>query len=94
MELPDLPEGWRLISLIDITENAPCWSAQAKATWGDYTHGTGTTQRYAMLNIIERIEDGEVYAPLSGMQTTTDFHLLDVLNIQPAQPAATERRRG
>jgi len=91
MDLPDLPEGWRLLSLIDITENEPCWSARVLSTCGDYTHGHGPTARSAMLNAIDRIEAEEVYAPLSGGQRFADFHLLDVLKIQPA---ATERRRG
>jgi hypothetical protein len=86
MELPDLPEGWRLKSLIDITENTPCWSVQAGSVSGDHGHGEGTTPRYAFLNLIEKIENGDVYAPLSGGKTWNEsVDLLGMLKIEKSE---------
>ena len=85
MELPDLPEGWKLKSLIDITvDDGPCWSVQAGSVSGDHGHGEGTTPRYAFLNLIEKIENGDVYAPLSSGKTRNEnVDLLGLLKIEP-----------
>lgn len=91
MELPDPPEGWRLVSLIDISEGPPLWSARFSSTCGEYTHGSGTTPRYAMLAGIARILDDDVYAPLED-PGGSKIDLLQVLKID--KPAVVVDRRG
>jgi len=67
MELPDPPEGWGLKALIEINEGS--WSAHY---WGPdaYVYGYGSTARYAILQALERIENGDTFDRLSGMQPT------------------------
>lgn len=68
MELPDPPEGWTLKSLIEIHSNQ--WSCHL---WGPeaYVYGYGSTARYATLDALKRIGDGDYFERLSGMRKST-----------------------
>ena len=66
MNLPDPPEGWGLKALIEINEgswSASYWSAHA------YVYGYGSTARFAVIQALDRIENGDVFDRLSGMET-------------------------
>ena len=63
MELPDPPDGWALKSLIEIDEGS--WSAQLWAS-EEYVYGYGASAKYALLNALDRIEEGNTFGRLSG----------------------------
>jgi len=86
MELPDPPKGWGLKSLIEIDQgqwSASYWSANA------YVYGYGSTARYAVLQAIDRIEDGDTFDRLSGMEMS-NVDLVKALGIK-AKPTAARR---
>lgn len=78
MNLPDPPEGWGLKALIEI--NVGQWSAHY---WGPeaYVYGYGSTARYAILQALERIENGDTFDRLSGMEAST-IDLVKALGIR------------
>jgi hypothetical protein len=82
MDFPDPPEGWGLKALIEI--NGGSWSAHY---WGPdaYVYGYGSTARFAVLQALERIENGDTFERLSGMQPTT-VDLVKALNIKKPTP--------
>jgi hypothetical protein len=69
MELPDPPEGWHLKSINEINEDQ--WSAYL---WSpdEYVYGYGSTLRYALLDALRRIEQGDVYGRCSGFAKLTE----------------------
>jgi hypothetical protein len=86
LDLPDLPDTWRLLSLIDITEQSPLWSARVRCSNGDYTHGEGSSPRYAILDAIRRIDSLDIYSPLADPADASGpsaESLANLLNIQP-----------
>lgn len=86
MELPDLPEGWKLKSLIDTGEERGwsvfCYSSE------EYCQAYGSSPRYAMLDAIQRIADGAVHEVLSGHSADRP-DILDILQIKPAKKKET-----
>jgi hypothetical protein len=79
MDLPDPPEGWELKSLITISEGL--WTAQL---WAEeaYVYGYGTSPRFAMLDALQKIEDGDTFDRLSGM-VKPEIDLVKELGIKP-----------
>jgi hypothetical protein len=68
MEIPDPPEGWGLKALIEINPgswSASYWSANA------YVYGYSSTARFAVLQALDRIENGDTFDRLSGMEAST-----------------------
>jgi hypothetical protein len=86
MDLPDPPEGWGLKALIELNEGQ--WSAHY---WGpdQYVYGYGPTARFAVLDSLGRIENGDTFDRLSGRQPTT-VDLVKALGIK--RPTAPIRR--
>jgi len=78
MELPDPPEGWSLKALIEINEGS--WSANLWAN-DAYVYGYGTSAKYAMLDALSRVENGDVFERLSGGRPTT-VDLVKALGIE------------
>jgi hypothetical protein len=80
MELPDLPEGWRMKSL---SEEDGFWKIFAYAE-GYWCCAGGTSPRYAMLDAIKRIEDGMVWANMTGgKMKDEEVNVLSYLKIEP-----------
>lgn len=90
MELPDLPEGWWLKSLID-TEEPRGWSVFAYSS-DQYCQAYGSSPRFAMLDAIQRIANGAVHDNLSGFAAAKGPDILDVLQIKPAVKPTFVRR--
>lgn len=91
MELPDLPEGWRLKSLIDTGEDRG-WSVFAYSE-NEYVQAWGSSPRFAMLDCIQRIADGAVHEKLSGFSAKgKDLDILDFLEIPKAKETKFIRR--
>jgi hypothetical protein len=94
LELPDPPPSWHLKSLIELASSS--WSCQL---WSPdaYVYGYGTTCRYAFLDAIQRIENGEAFDRLSGMSHPSDSsvaaELAELLQIKPKSFACTSNRR-
>jgi hypothetical protein len=78
MDLPDPPEGWGLKALIEIHPSS--WSAHLWAS-DTYVYGYGTSAKYAMLDALSRVENGDVFERLSGGQPTT-VDLVKALGIE------------
>jgi len=88
MELPDLPDEWRLKSLI---EKEGLWLAYVYTD--DYwIQATGSTPRFAMLDAIQRIENEAWHETLRYVhrEAASGPNLIKILNIQPV---SKERRR-
>jgi len=88
MDLPDPPEGWFLKALIiNERDNPPVGEAQG--IWmvhlrgdGEYVYGYGASAIYAILDAIKRIDEGDAFEDLSGMQPTR-IDLVEALGITP-----------
>lgn len=92
MELPDAPQGWALKSLIEI--NPETWSCHL---WGPeaYVYGYGSSARYAMLDALRRIEEGDFFARLSGMRkhSVNVDKLIEEITSEHQAPIRDEGRR-
>jgi len=91
MELPDPPDPWRLKSLIEINEGS--WSAHYWAP-EDYVYGYGSTAAYAVLDAIQRIENGDTFERLSGFPVggKSFKDLKDLLKLPEKKPQPMLRR--
>lgn len=94
MDLPDLPEGWKLKSLLDTGEGASPWKVFAYSPT-EWVQAAGSSPRFAMFDAISRIEDGATYRTLSGMTLKSSLvslnEVLQALKIEPAK-STLERR--
>jgi hypothetical protein len=86
MDIPDPPEGWALRNLNE--EDISKWVAFLH-TKGAYVYGYGATARYAILDAIHKIGEGEFFEHLSGMQPTT----IDLVKALGIKPKPTDVRR-
>lgn len=86
MELPDLPEGWR-ISFLCIRSPGDCIADVTNDDTKESVYAKGTTLRYAMLDAIRRIEEGEVWGRAKPQDNAID--VLKILNIP--QPKVVRR---
>jgi hypothetical protein len=85
MELPDLPEDWEWLSLIKRGDLWLCFASD-----GDFwLQAGGSTPRNAVLNAIQRIENGAYHATLS-YSAKKGPDLVKLLKINP--PSSTLRR--
>jgi hypothetical protein len=96
--LPALPEGWRLLALADVAPSDPAlpreWSVRVLCENGDFCSARGSSPRYAILAVIERISRDDVYSPCADPFNNRDasppIDLVALLRIPPP-PTSTRR---
>lgn len=90
IELPDLPEGWRLTSLRwdwDYVHHRDSWCAEVHCDRGGWTQGYASSPRSAMFDAIGIIERGEFWLPMSGAKTAKEtFDIMSIIKIKEQPP--------